>query len=162
MPIFATILCFSCLRPPTSYPPEGEAMIALQPIKWSFPFPSAFPLSSSIRGEPKCHVSEQLSFMKPERSEAGVISPRGEVGGGPFLPRLPSPRCSSGFFFLSIKKVISSLDTCIEVLLGRSKQRMIRIHIYSIVTKIGLSLFPRLRDSPPTPRGESRNLGKRL
>ena len=29
-------------------------------------------------------------------------------------------------------------------------------------TEIGLSLFPRLRDSPPAPRGEYRNLGKRL
>ena len=29
-------------------------------------------------------------------------------------------------------------------------------------TKIGQSLFPRLRDSPPAPRGESRNLGNRI
>ena len=29
-------------------------------------------------------------------------------------------------------------------------------------TEIGLSLFPRLRDSPPAPRGEYRNLGKKL
>ena len=29
-------------------------------------------------------------------------------------------------------------------------------------TEIGQSLFPRLRDSPPVPRGNSRNLGKRL
>ena len=29
-------------------------------------------------------------------------------------------------------------------------------------TEVGQSLFPRLRDSLPTPTGESRNLGKRL
>ena len=30
------------------------------------------------------------------------------------------------------------------------------------LTEIGLSPCPRLRDWPPVPRGESRNLGKRL
>ena len=36
------------------------------------------------------------------------------------------------------------------------------ISVCLLNTEIGLSLFPRLRDSPPAPRGESCNLGKRL
>ena len=35
-------------------------------------------------------------------------------------------------------------------------------HTRETNTEIGFSLFPRLCDSPPAPRGDSRNLGKRL